>query len=414
MIKIFKNQKGQVVSIVTFFVLIIMVGMALTMGFLISLSQNNTTNDVKSTQSYYAAESGIEDALIRLKKTPTITTLDYNFNVGSANVVVNIPSSLGISKTINSQANNNGIERKVQAVCSLDNTSDASFYYGVEVGEGGLIMNNGSEVLGNVFSSGNISGSGIIRNDVVVSGNGHSINGVTVRGNASVYSCLSGANINGNLTYVTGGSHACTVGGTTTEQSEEILQQPLPIPQTQIDEWKNYAAAKEVFPGNKTISGNQSLGPVKITGNLVLNNNAVLTLTGVVYVQGRITLGNNVTIQLDSSFGTTGGVIISDGIIIMGNSNIFRGSGQTGSYVLVLSTSLSDSAITVSNNSDGAVFYASAGGLTISNNVSVTEATGYKVIMLNNSRIQYSNGIVHIYFSSGTGGGWKVTSWQEQ
>jgi prepilin-type N-terminal cleavage/methylation domain-containing protein len=57
--------------------------------------------------------------------------------------------------------------------------------------------------------------------------------------------------------------------------------------------------------------------------------------------------------------------------------------------------------------------FASAGGLTISNNVSVVEATGYKITMNNNSKIQYNAGLADIYFSSGPGGGWKITSWQE-
>lgn len=409
------NQKGYVVSIITFFVLVIMLSVAMSMSFLIANRQKTISNSIKSTQSYYAAEAGVEDALLRLKKTPQLSPRTYSLIVNNATVSVNIPSTVGISKSVTSQANNMGMVKNIQMVCSMGNTQATSFYYGVEVGAGGLVMSNGSRVIGNVFSAGNISGSGTIDNDAIVSGNGHSISGVTVKGSAMAYSCLSPAKINGNLTYVTGGIHTCTVSGTTTEQSQEISEQPLPIPQSQIDDWKNEAEAVQVINGNVSIVNGQTriMGPVKIVGSLTLANNATLKMTGTVYVTGNISLSNNSIIRLDSSYGPLGGVLIADGVITMANNNSFYGSGQAGSYLLVLSTNTSDNAISISNNSAGAVFYTSAGGLYISNNVSLVEATGYKVIMSNNSVIQYSSGIVNIYFTSGPGAGWKVSSWKE-
>lgn len=408
------NQKGYVILMVAFFVLIIMSSMAVSMSFLIASRQKNITNTAKSTQSYYAAEAGIEDALLRLKISPQISSLTYDLSVNNVTVNINIPSTIGMSKAIISTADNGEIMRSIKTVYSIDNSQSASFYYGAEIGAGGLVMNNGSEIMGNVFSNGNISGSGTIDNNVVVSGNGHSIQGVEVKGNALAYSCLSTANILGDLTYVTGGSHTCTVGGTTSAQSQEISQQPLPIPQSQIDDWKNDATAGEVFSGDKTIDGDQTLGPVKITGSLNFNNNSTLTLTGTIYVQGSINFGNGDTVKLSNSYNTASGVLLSDGTINTGTGNTFSGSGQTGSYLLIISTDASDSAISIGNNSSGAVFYTTAGGLNISNNVSLVEATGYKVIMNNNAKIQYSSGVVNIFFSSGPGGGWKVTSWQEQ
>ncbi len=406
------SQKGYIISIVTFFVLIIMLSMALSMSFLVADRQRRATNTVKSTQSYYAAEGGIEDVLVRLKKIPQMLPASYVLNINGATADINIPNIIGGSRSVTSQGNNNGIIRKIKTVYGIDNNQSISFYYGVEVGEGGLVMSNGSRVMGNVFSAGNISGSGIIDNDAIVSGNGYSIQGVTVKGNALAYSCLSPAKVYGNLTYVIGGSHTCTVSGTTSVQPQEISAQPMPIPQSQIDGWKSDAASK-VFSGNKNISGNQSLGPIKITGSLTISNNATLNITGIVYVVGNIIIDNNATVKLDSSYGSMGGVLLADGTITVSNNNVFSGSGQASSYLLILSTDTSDSAISVSNNALGAVFYTSAGGISISNNVSLMEATGYKVIMKNNSTIQYSSGIVNIYFASGPGGGWKVTSWEE-
>lgn len=410
--KIINSEGGYVISVITFFSLIIMLSIAISLSSLTFYRQKITANAVKSTQAYYAAEAGAEDALIRIKKNPQISPETYNLTLNNATTEIIIPATVGGSKEITSKGANSGVIRNVKTVYGIDSFG-VGFYYGAQAGAGGLAMGSGSEIMGNVFSGGNISGSGTIDNNAIVSGNGHSISGVRVKGNAMAYSCLSGATIDGSLTYVTtGGQHTCT-HGTLTGQSEEISQQPLPIPQSQIDDWKSEASV-DVFAGNKTISGtNNNLGPLKITGNLVFNNNATLTLTGTIYVQGNITFGNGAGVRLSSSYGGGGGVLLTDGVVVTGNNNVFSGSGQDGSYLLIISTSSSNSAVTVSNNSTGAVFYTSAGGLVVSNNVSVVEATGYKIIMNNNSTIQYSSGIVNIYFSSGPSGGWEVKSWSE-
>ncbi len=406
------SQKGYIVSLIMFFVMVIMLSTALTMTFLVINRQKNIINIIKSTQAYYASESGIEDALIKLKKTPQMSPVNYDLNVNGVTTSIVVPGVVGGSRVITSNGDNSGIIRKSKINYSIDSGAGTSFYYGAQAGAGGLQMENGSRVKGNVFSGGNVSGNGTIDNDLIVSGNNHSISGVLVKGNAMAYSCLSGATINGNLTYVTGGTRTCTVNGAITTQPNEIALQPLPIPQSQIDEWKTEAAV-QVFTGNKTISGTQNLGPIKITGNLTISNNAILNMTGIVYVVGNIYINNNAIIRLDSSYGTLGGVILADGLIRPSNNSKFYGSGQTSSYLLILSTSTANNAILLNNNMVGGVFYTSAGGLEISNNVSVVEATGYKIIMQQNSTIQYSSGLVNIYFASGPGGSWKVSNWQE-
>ncbi len=405
------KQRGFVASLNTLLVLIFLLSLAMTMSVLISTRQKISTNAINATQSYYTAQAGIEDSLMRLKNNPQMAPLNYTFTINNSTADVIIPALLGGSRTINSQGNNNGLIKTTQVVYAID-SDGISFRYGAQVGSGGLVMNNGSKVQGNVFSNGNITGSGTIDNDVIIAGNGHSVKDVYVGGNALTYSCLSSASVQ-NLTYVTGGSHTCTIRGTTTSQSSEIPTQALPISQGQIDEWKTAAASAGTL-GNTTIDGTQSLGPIKINGSLTLLNNATLKITGTIYVTGNITTGNGATIKLDTSYGSLGGVILSDGLISSGNSVVLNGSGQTGSYLLVLSTNASDNAITVSNNATGAVFYTSAGAVELSNNVTVKEVTGYKIILKNNSTVTYDSGLADTFFSSGPGGGWKVTSWQEQ
>ncbi|MFH1968297.1 MAG: hypothetical protein ABIJ84_02840 [bacterium] len=408
------NQKGFIASFIAILILAFMLALAMSISSVILTRHEISENAVKAAQSYYAAEAGIEDSLLRLKETPQMPALNYTIDIDGFTAVVQIPSLIAGSRAIVSQGDFFNRIKKVQAVYALD-AEGVSFYYGAQIGAGGLQMANSSRVNGNIFSSGNVTGSGsaTIDNDVIIAGNGNNISGMYVKGNVLAYSC-SNSTIDGNLTYVLGGTNNCTVGGTTSVQSGEIASQPLPISQIQIDSWKSDAGAGGTI-GSVNLSGTQtmSLGPKKIAGDLSISNSAVLTLTGTVYVTGNITISNSARIKLDSSYGALGGVILSDGTITPSNYSAFEGSGQASSYLLVLSTNISNSAITVSNSATGAIFYASAGGIIVSNNFSAREVTGYKLTMSNNATINYESGLADVFFSSGPTGGWSVSSWKE-
>src|SRR3989338_7461901 len=410
-----KNQRGFIASITTLLVLIFILSIATSMSVLVFGRQRISTNTVNSTQSYYTAEAGVEDSLLRLKNNPQMSPLSYSLTINNSTANVVIPAIVGGSRNISSLGSKIGLTKKTEVVYTLD-SEGVSFFYGAQIGEGGLQMSNSSRINGSVFSNGNVAGSGsaTIENDVIVAGNGHTLSGMRVKGNATVYSCLN-STIDGNLTYVSGGTNTCTVGGSIVVQSDEIESQPMPISQSQITEWKNDALAGGTM-GNVTLSGSQtmSLGPKKINGNLSISNSAVLTLTGTVHVTGNITISNSAKIKLASSYGSLSGVIIADGTISPSNSSALQGSGQTGSYLLVLSTNTSNSAIAVGNSASGAIFYTSAGGISVSNSFSAREVTGYKLIMSNSATITYESGLANVFFSSGPTGGWKVTDWQEK
>ena len=417
--KIIKNivseEKGYVISIIVFFILIIMMSMAISVATLIAFRQQASTNFTRGITSYYTSESGIEDALLRLRNNPNMSALSYSVSLNGATANVVIPSILGGSRAITASTSINNITKNLQVVYSFT-TQSIGFHYGAQVGAGGLDMGNGSQVLGNVFSNGNVTGSGTINNNLVVASNGNGINGPSVLGSVTAYNCLNPTTVGGSLTYVTGGSHTCAVTGSTTVQSTAISPQPLPISQAQIDGWIAEATNSGTITGDYDINNNQtqSLGPQKITGNLHMGNNSVLNVTGTLYVQGNLEFGNNDTINLDPSFGSLGGTIVVDGTVDTGNSTTFNGSGQAGSYVLIISTSNSSSAIRIANNATGAIFYASNGTVTIDNNVSVQELTGYRIKMNNNSTVTYSSGLQNVLFTDGPGGVWEVVSWQEQ
>lgn len=410
----YQQENGYVISVIIFFILIISMSVAISMASLMAYRYKISSNSTRGVQSYYAAESGIEDALMRLVNNPTMSSLNYSMTINSATVNVAIPSIVGGSRTLTSQGNLNNITKNLQVVYSFS-TQGIAFHYGAQVGDGGLDMGNGSEVQGNVFSNGNVTGSGTIDNNLVVAKNGNGVSGPSVLGNVTAYNCLSPTTVGGGLTYITGGTRTCTVTGSSTAQSAQIDPQPLPISQAQIDGWIAEATSGGTTTGDYTVNNNQSqsLGPQKITGDLILGNNSTLNLNGTIYVHGNISFGNGSSVVLGSSYGSLGGVIIADGTIDTGNSSSFSGSGQSGSYILVISTSSSSSAIRVANNSTGAIFYTSNGTVVVDNNVTVRELTGYRIQMNNNSLVHYDAGLQSTLFTDGPSGNWVVTSWQE-
>ena len=187
--------------------------------------------------------------------------------------------------------------------------------------------------------------------------------------------------------------------------------QPFPVSQANIDDWKDDAAEGGTHIGNYTTGGN--LGPRKITGDLTLSNNITLTLTGTVWVQGNLILNNNIIVNLAPGYASGSGMIIVDGTVSLSNNVIFNGSGTPGSYVMVVSNSYSESAISVGNNAGTVILYAPNGTISFSNNSGAKEAAGFKLSLGNNAVIVYETGLANVNFTSGPSGGYEVESWQE-
>ena len=415
-----KNSKNGFAALyLTVLILAVILAISVSISILTFGQQKISQNITKSSQAYYTSEAGVEDALLRLVKKMNWSS-PYNLKVGNATATVEISDIVGGTRTITSKGNFLNRIRKIQIVYAIS-TQQVSFHYGAQVGEGGMIMGNGSQVLGNVFSNGSVTGGGTIQNSIIVAGNGNKIDGITVGNDATVHTCKD-SNIGGNLTYVSGGNiQNCTVGGATSTRPNEIELQPLPISQSQIDEWEEDAAAGGVITTNISISGTKILGPIQIgtstnPKNLTVENGATLIIEGTVYVTGDITFNNNATVNLDSSYGSLSGIILTEGVITVENNVILNGSGQAGSYVLLLSTKndTTNPVIDIRNNAAGSViYYANSGLIYLANNMYAREVTGYKIQIANNAIIQYESGLEETNFSSGPGGSWEITSWKE-
>jgi len=419
-----KNQKGIAVFYLTILILAVVFALAVSISILTYGEQKISRNIVKSSQAYYAAEAGIEDALLRLVKNKKWSS-SYTFQMGNATTTITISNILGGARTITAEGNALERIRKVQAVYKIS-TNAVSFYYGAQVGEGGMAMGNNSRIRGNIYSNGSVipakgGDKGFIDDTIIVAINGNRIEGLQVGKDAKAHTCKDSTIVR-ILTYVSGGSiQNCTAGETINTQPNEILAKDLPIPQSQIDKWKNEAEGGGIISGDYTISGKitQDLGPKKITGNLLVDNNATLNITGTIWVVGNFRIDNGSTIKLDlNSYGSNSGVIVVDGKIKVRPNTYLRGSGEEGSYLMLLSTNpevldTANPAIDVDNNTDAAIFYTTQGLIVLRNKIQAREVTGYKIFLDNNAEILYEAGLEETTFSSGPGGSWEVASWKE-
>jgi len=429
-LKFINKDAGFVAFFITILVLAIMLGLAFSITILVLGEQRISKNIVKSTQAYYIAEAGVEDALLRLKENPSMSAFSYVINnIGQGAADVDVSETIGGSRTITSQGDISNRIRKIRVVYAVD-TDEVSFYYGIQVGDLGLEMNGNALVHGNIFSNGTIKGASNtkIYGDAISAGPTGKISSIKIEddeggGNAWA-TTLEDCTIDGDAHYINiinssvGGSHF------TPEQGPD--PESMPISNNDITEWKSQAAVGGTISGY-SLGGNDqdSLGPIKVQGDMTVDSNAILEVTGTIWVTGDLTLSSNVILYLDSNYGSNSGVIVVDGSISVDGNVILCGSEgynggcnpSVGSYLMLLSTKSSSDpdnpAIYATSNTETAVLYASDGFIRLGSNASLKEATGYGIYMDSNAEVTYELGLADTKFSSGPGGSWQIKDWSE-
>lgn len=567
-----KDENGLAAVLATLIILIVAIMVVGTLTLTTLTEQKMTKNSLRSAQAYYVSESGIEDSLYRILK-------GKNYQATNSLMLESGVASISISgnnnKTIRVDGEETGRFRNLQVKVTVS-TDSVSFYYGAQVGEGGLTMSNGSKIIGSIYSNGSVNGNNnaSITGDIwvanapnlidqqstvggadfifgkqddpidaaqsfipsisdslikislnlkkvgnpgnktvrILTDNGNkpsktlvnsgsygtlntaqisqssygwidvtmvtppnlqagikywividtsadnnnyflwnkdltdsyaqgtgkyspnwnasspiwtalngdlsfrawlgdepnSLSDVTVGGNAYANTIDSCA-ITGDAFYQT--ISASSVGGTQHPNSPDPAMENMPISDSNISDWQADATAGGVINGNYNAVGVVSLGPKKITGDLTVANGADLTVTGTIYVAGNITISNSGKLRLGAGYGNLSGLVLTDGIISVGNNAVFFTNGA-GSYLMLLSTKTGE-AINISNNANTVIFYASNGEVAVANNVTLREVTAYKLGIANNAQITYESGLASAKFSSGTGAGWAVNDWQE-
>lgn len=411
---ILKNNSGQAaITTVIFFVIIsVIIGSGLASLGIKQIQSSRVL--IKSIKAYAASESGLEDVVLRSTNGMNVD-LTETLIVGGSEIET-VTQDIGETKEINSVADNENIIRKSKIVLVQDiNGVGVSFGFGAHVGDGGIILNNGSTVDGNVFSNGNMisDSNGKVLGTIKVSGVGNKVKGGKIYGNAYADICEN--------SYITGDFHglskfSCAVLGSTINENPPNPI-PLPITEDEINSFKQ-AAEEGGILSTQQISGEVSLGPVKIDGNLIIGNAGVLTITGTIWVTGYVTIENNAIIKLDPLYGSSSGVLLSDGVINISNNNLSSGSGEEGSYLMFLSTSSSNPAIDIKNNGAADIVYTSNGYIHLENNTKMHQVTGYGIDLANNAVVTYEDGLADVDFINDVGSGtpgvfWSIENWRE-
>jgi len=173
--------------------------------------------------------------------------------------------------------------------------------------------------------------------------------------------------------------------------------EPLKFPfENDIDPWKLQAENGGVIDlngGDYNVTDGESLGPVKIIGNLYVGNGIHLNITGNIYVTGKIKFDQHPIISLDPNLPNGSYVIIADGKIDIDNGTEILRSGDKGFIFLISLDNALDSsvapAIDAKNGSKVIVYYAPNGRIYISNGGELNGTTGYLLHIKNGTNVIY-------------------------
>ncbi|MEA3272184.1 MAG: hypothetical protein U9P90_00780 [Patescibacteria group bacterium] len=430
---VYKNTKGQALILTTIFMLLILASSSALVSW--STQNSNISHYLdRKIITKEIAKAGIEKALFCLNGDATVAddcgglygqdyTGETNVNFGNGVFLTTITNIDLKTKQIEStgyypDVSNPKAQTTIHTQLEI-NSDEVHFNFGAQVGDGGLTMGNNAGVMGNVYSNGDIVGSGgnNISYDVWSAGTSSLISNVEVGGDAHA-DIIDDCDIVGDAYYN-------TISGSTVEGTEyspypnpELLD--FPISNEQIEEWKTEASEGGEINGNFIQTGGETveLGPKKIIGNLTLENSSTLILTGGLHVTGNISLLSGASIRLDESYGERSGFIIADGIVYIQNNGTITGADEN-SFIMLISLASEggnfDSVIELKNNAEGAVLFAPNGLIYLHNGVHVTEIIGYAIHLSNTAVLEYDFGLMNTNFSSGPGGGWamKKGTWQE-
>jgi len=438
-----RYTRGQVAIMTAVFFVMISSTIIIGMSAPIYKQTKNANEFFGSRESYYLSEALNEDLVYRLmvgRTVPNSTSLTINGYTATGTIV-----TTASGKEVITAGNRRNSLRRIHTILS-DSTVGVAFNYGLQTSHGGLILENTSSIIGNVYSNGTVTGTdNYIYGDVVSAGSTGLINNIIATGSAyaksitnsdicgdAYYQSIDAASLSFLNSPTVGKCGSPTTPGTAYPGSSDQPHRDLPITDEQIEDWE--AAAEQggtistCTGGNYTIDTDVNLGPVKITCNLIITNDPVVTLYGNVWVTGNITIQNTSIVRVAASLGNKSVVMVADNPsatttsskITLENSTVFSGSGTPGSHLLLISQNGSAEnggstvAIDIRNTVTGDLLvYARHGEIQLAQNISLKEVTAYKTKLKNSAQIVYESGLANLLFNSGPSGGYEIQGWRE-
>lgn len=428
------NRGAAIITAVLFFV-VVSIAVALGISSPIVREYVTARDFAKSKGAYYLSEGGMEDAIYRIKKSKPISAQEILSLAGNT-ATTTITSVSGSEKAVNSLADILKNTRRVAA--TLTTSSGASFSFGVQAGDGGVLLQNSSTITGSILSTGPIFGSNNLISGTVIStgstGLNGSITGIINAGGSAMYAgTIKNSTISG-LPYCN------TISGSTPNTCRPLTPQiasPFPLTAQMIAGWEAVALAGgsvTCTDGRYFISTSVTLPAKKIPCDLEIigtgtGGGPTITISGPIWVTGSINIKNHVGIRVDPALIGQSVVIIADNpldrlnssrIILQGNNAIFTGAPGGNSWITLISENNAASlgnpsdAIQLEQSAQGDVLlYARLGDIVLQNNAAVKEVTGYKITLQNSSNVTYASGLQNALFTSGPGGTWTVQGWKE-
>jgi hypothetical protein len=317
---------------------------------------NNFNRTLDAKRALLVSDSMIEDVVMRyvfgtyeLDETESLTLGGV-----TANSVRTYDSPSDIV-SINATSSVGTVVRKSYAELTIG--SGDSFNYGLQAGNGGISLENGSAVVGNIYSNGTVVGSGNAeaRGDLVSAGPSGYISGITATG--SIYANTIEDIEAGEDAYYNVALGSNTIGGTAYTPVANQPTTTFPISTSTIQEWKDAildhgttitAADPLCSSGTYTIDSSVTIGYLKVECDLDIEETGgdiYITMDGPVWVEGNLSFTQGPTIQVDSDLGRRSTQFIVDNPansttssqIEIRNSTDFNGSGDDRSYIMLLS-----------------------------------------------------------------------------
>ena len=416
---------GQALIIAALFFLAISLTVGLGITHPVLNQMESVRAETRGTEAFYAAQGISDDVAYRLlngMSVDTTETIDYGGYRATATT-----TSVSDGKEVAAAGSRDSYVRK--STMHLTSGSGASFRYGMQSGEGGIVLENSSSISGNVYSNGTVEGAGsnLIKGDVVSAGPSGRIEGVHATSSAYAHT-IDDSTIDKDAYYQTISN--TTVLGTLHPGSEDQATTTLAISDARVAEWESNAAAGGTIssPCPYTIDDDITIGPKKIACDLEITGSPTVTLGGALWVTGNVKIKNTATIRVASTLGGKSVPVIADkpsnqttsSAISLENSVTFEGSGSPNSFVLMLSQNKdaeqggSEQAIDVKNSVNGDLLvYAGHGEIRLQNSINVKEVSAYRIRLKNSAEVRYETGVASLIFTAGPTGGYTLDKWRE-
>lgn len=196
------GESGQLFILAVVVIGLVVVMVIIMTGGSLTFSQNSKYHS-DAVQATHLAEAGIDKAVASLNASGGVFNGEPETSLGPGSYSVVITDKNALTKKITATGFiPNKTNPKTQKTIELEISkgTGASFKYGVQVGDGGLIVGNNSRVNGSIYSNGNIT----LANNATITGDTYAAGGIAPIANQE-NDCVSpncsdytfGKNING-------------------------------------------------------------------------------------------------------------------------------------------------------------------------------------------------------------------------